>query len=87
MGAGRAAGGGSVARPTPLPAADRITPADRLVRRLNRWRARLWCLTGRHWWGYHHNPEVGGPRAVYQLCRRCGRERMRHMRPSEYFAP
>lgn len=50
-------------------------------------RARLLCLTGRHWWACHHNPDVGGPRAVYHLCRRCGRERTQRMRPSEYFAP
>lgn len=69
-----------------LPRADRITAADRRTRALRRWRSRLDCLVGRHLWARHCNPEVGGSRAVYHLCRRCGRERSRRMPAWEYFA-
>jgi hypothetical protein len=61
--------------PVRLTAQDRISEGDavrRAVRRLLAWTA---CRVGRHVWAVRHNPEVGGPRAVYQQCRRCGRER------------
>jgi hypothetical protein len=46
-----------------------------LVRRLRRARSRLLCRLGRHMWATRRNPEVGGPQAQYETCRRCGRER------------
>lgn len=55
--------------------ADRIGPLDVVRRRLNRARGRVFCLVGRHDWALRRNPDVGGPRALYQQCRRCGRER------------
>ena len=33
------------------------------------------CHLGRHLWAQHRNPDVGGKLAVFELCRRCGRER------------
>lgn len=41
------------------------------------WSAVL-CRCGRHAWAVHSNPEVGGKAAVFETCRRCGTERMRH---------
>jgi hypothetical protein len=32
------------------------------------------CRLGRHLWARRTNPEVGGARAVYHVCRRCGTE-------------
>jgi phosphoribosylaminoimidazole-succinocarboxamide synthase len=54
---------------------DRLTAADRWVRLAYRTRGWLLCRAGRHFWAQLRNPEVGGARAHYELCRRCGRER------------
>jgi hypothetical protein len=70
-GAGRPAGG--VRRPRPE--ADSISRGDAWRRAARRARSWLLCRVGRHTWAVRRNPEVGGPRAVYQQCRRCGRER------------
>ena len=48
---------------------------DALRRRANRLRSRVLCRLGRHLWAVRRNPEVGGPQALYQTCRRCGSER------------
>jgi hypothetical protein len=49
---------------------------DRLVRHLYRIRSWLLCRIGRHLWARRRNPEVGGARALYDECRRCGTVRM-----------
>ena len=54
---------------------DRLTAADRWARAGYRARGWLLCRIGRHNWAHLRNPEVGGARAHYDLCRRCGRER------------
>lgn len=36
---------------------------------------RLRCLLGRHRWVHRRNPEMGGPRAEYEVCELCGTER------------
>ncbi len=67
--------GGPQIRPAPLGRQDTISAdnaARRAARRLLAW---VLCRVGRHVWAVRRNPEVGGPRAVYQQCRRCGRER------------
>jgi hypothetical protein len=33
------------------------------------------CYLGRHIWRHEVNPEMGGPRAGYDVCSRCGKER------------
>ena len=33
------------------------------------------CRLGRHQWETHRNPDAAGKDAVYELCRRCGKER------------
>lgn len=35
----------------------------------------LRCLLGRHRWVHRRNPEMGGPRAEYEVCEVCGTER------------
>jgi hypothetical protein len=35
----------------------------------------LRCYLGRHAWRHEVNPEMGGPRARYDVCSRCGKER------------
>jgi hypothetical protein len=54
---------------------DRITLGERIRCTGNRIRGWVLCRIGRHLWAHHRNPEVGGPGAVYELCRRCRRER------------
>ena len=54
---------------------------DRWIRRAYRLRSRLLCRFGRHWWATRRNPEVGGKDAVYETCRRCGRERQGYYPP------
>lgn len=54
---------------------DRISAGDAVRRAGRRLLAWAFCRVGRHVWAVRRNPEVGGPRAVYQQCRRCGRER------------
>ena len=72
---GEAGNGAWHARPAPPSGQDTITPADALRRAGRRLLAWMLCRVGRHVWAVRRNPEVGGPRAVYQQCRRCGRER------------
>ena len=36
---------------------------------------RLLCRLGRHEWRHERNPEMGGPRAVFERCVHCGKER------------
>jgi hypothetical protein len=55
--------------------ADRIGRGERLVRAAYRLRSRLLCAAGRHHWALRRNPEMGGRDALYEDCRRCGRER------------
>lgn len=69
-----------------LDRADRITAMNRWVRTGYRIRSRLLCLAGRHLWARRLNPGVGGPRAVYHQCRRCGHERSRYSPMSDLFA-
>ncbi len=47
----------------------------------HRTRGWLLCHLGRHLWAQHRNPEVGGKDAVFEQCRRCGRERQGHEPP------
>jgi hypothetical protein len=54
---------------------DRIGRGERLVRIAYRWRSRLLCRLGVHRWVLRRNPELGGREALYEDCRRCGRER------------
>jgi hypothetical protein len=54
---------------------DRIDRGERLVRAAYRLRSRLLCVVGRHQWALRRNPEMGGREALYEDCRRCGRER------------
>jgi hypothetical protein len=54
---------------------DRIGNRERLVRAAYRWRSWLLCRLGRHLWTLRRNPEMGGREALYEDCRRCGRER------------
>lgn len=49
--------------------------SERWARRWYRWRSRLLCRVGIHWWALRRNPEMGGRDALYQDCRRCGRQR------------
>jgi hypothetical protein len=51
---------------------------DDLRRAVNRLRSRVQCRLGRHLWATRRNPEVGGPDAVFQTCRRCGSERQQY---------
>jgi hypothetical protein len=68
-------GGSERARPARLSGQDTISAGDAVRRAARRLRAWVLCRVGRHVWAVRRNPEVGGPRAVYQQCRRCGRER------------
>lgn len=54
---------------------DGIGKWDQLRRAAYRLRSRLLCRLGRHLWALRRNPEMGGPAALYEECRRCGRER------------
>jgi hypothetical protein len=63
------------ARPTRPSHQDTISARDAVRRTGRRLLAWVLCRVGRHLWAVRHNPEVGGPRAVYQQCRRCGHER------------
>ena len=55
--------------------------AERWIRRAYRWRSWLLCRLGKHYWGMRRNPEIGGKDALYELCRRCGRERQGYYPP------
>ena len=55
---------------------------DRLVRTAYRVRSRALCRSGRHLWALRRNPEVGGKDAVFETCRRCGKERQQYGPPS-----
>jgi hypothetical protein len=55
--------------------ADGLDRRERLVRSAYRVRSRLLCRIGRHHWTLRRNPEMGGRAALYEDCRRCGRER------------
>jgi hypothetical protein len=67
--------GGSPPAVWALPGCDRLTRTDRLVRAARRGRAWTLCHVARHDWARHRNPDVGGRRALFELCRRCGTER------------
>jgi hypothetical protein len=54
---------------------DEIDRRERLVRSAYRLRSRWLCRLGRHQWTLRRNPEMGGRQAMYEDCRRCGRER------------
>jgi hypothetical protein len=54
---------------------DRVGRGERLVRTFYRVRSRLLCRLGVHLWALRRNPEMGGREALYEDCRRCGRER------------
>jgi hypothetical protein len=54
---------------------DGMDGRERLVRAGYRWRSWLLCRLGRHLWALRRNPEMGGREALYEDCRRCGRER------------
>lgn len=54
---------------------DRIGRGERLLRAGYRMRSALQCRLGWHHWALRRNPEVGGRQALYEQCRRCGRER------------
>jgi hypothetical protein len=47
----------------------------------HRTRGWLLCHLGRHLWALHRNPDVGGKAAVFEVCRRCGRERQGYEAP------
>lgn len=38
----------------------------------------LRCLMGRHDWRMHRNPEKGGAGAAFEVCARCGKDRVGH---------
>lgn len=59
----------------PLGGPDTISAWDARRRAGRRLLAAALCRLGKHVWAVRRNPEVGGPRAVYQQCRRCGCER------------
>jgi len=60
-------------------ALDAVAPIQEKARRDTRgW---LLCHLGRHRWAQHRNAEVGGKDAVFELCRRCGRERQGYEAP------
>lgn len=71
------AGTGTAARghAAPVPRCEGIGMIDRLIRRAYRTRSWLLCHLGIHLWALRRNPEVGGKEAMYDQCRRCGRER------------
>ncbi|GEM_PF-5845596 len=75
----RAHEGPNTAKGWVLDRADRVTPAERWTRTAYRGRAWVLCQIGIHWWADRNNPEVGGRRAHYQQCRRCGHERDKYM--------
>jgi hypothetical protein len=54
---------------------DAIGRWERLVRAAYRCRSWALCHLGAHWWILRRNPEMGGKDALYEECRRCGRER------------
>jgi hypothetical protein len=54
---------------------DRVGHGERLLRAAYRWRSWLLCRAGAHRWALRRNPELGGREALYEDCRRCGRER------------
>ncbi len=54
---------------------DVIGRRERLTRAAYRLRSRVLCRLGTHQWVLRRNAEVGGRDALYQECRRCGRER------------
>ena len=64
-----------------LPGCDRLTRTDRMIRAGNRCRAWVLCHVALHDWAWHRNPEVGGRRAHFHLCRRCGTERNEYEPP------
>ena len=55
---------------------------DRIIRTAYRTRSALLCRSGRHLWATRRNPEVGGKDAVYERCRRCGKDRPQYESPS-----
>ena len=55
--------------------ADVIGRWERLVRAGYRWRSWVLCRLGIHRWALRRNSEMGGRDALYEDCRRCGRER------------
>jgi GNAT superfamily N-acetyltransferase len=85
----RGAGPGGSSAPVGrcLPAVDRLTRRDRWRARFYRSRSWLLCRCGRHLWATLRNPDVGGRRAMYQLCRRCGRERDEYDPPRWFSSP
>jgi len=58
-----------------LPPSDGLTLRGQAIRRGYRTRSWVLCHLGWHRWALHRNTDVGGARAEYRLCRRCGRER------------
>jgi hypothetical protein len=66
---------------------DRVTAADRRARAAYRARGWLLCHLGRHYWAAMWNPDVGGPRARYDQCRRCGKERSWYINMHDLRAP
>jgi hypothetical protein len=55
---------------------------DRWIRALYRARSKALCRIGRHLWATRRNPAVGGRDAVFQDCRRCGKDRPQYDPPS-----
>jgi hypothetical protein len=43
--------------------------------------SRWLCRLGRHDWQLLRNPDVAGPEAEYDQCRRCGKERKAYGKP------
>ena len=54
---------------------DPVGRRERWIRAAYRWRSRVLCRLGLHRWALRRNPEMGGREALYEDCRRCGRER------------
>jgi hypothetical protein len=54
---------------------DPVGRGERWLRAAYRWRSRALCRLGLHRWTLRRNPEMGGREALYEDCRRCGRER------------
>ena len=52
---------------------------DRVRRTVNRIRSKILCRSNRHMWALRRNPEVGGKEALFETCRRCGKERTRYV--------
>ena len=52
---------------------------DRVRLTANRIRSKVLCSSNWHMWALRRNPEVGGRDALFETCRRCGKERQQYV--------